>query len=942
MNTVERSDLLDSFLTEAQADLATLRAGVEGLRQAGPPDRDLARLGQLGVLAHRLRGSAGLYGFPQLSKVAALLERLLDARPELDGSLRGDFTELLHTAVTVLEGGLARVLRGEGESDLGLQFSRAGGAAQLQAVLRAQPLAFEPRPLPSGPLDEPEDAPGAGGGPDASTLEGVLRAFVQEQGEVWDYFAPEVREHLGSLRAQLDEPQPDLDVMFRAAHTIKGSSFMVGLPPLGDFAHRLEDVLGAARDGLSRLDAPLRDELRQAAQLAEAMLHVAETPASAPGALQAQLETLSTRLAALAGGDAPPLPAAPEPAAESSLPALAPQNATLRVPARQIEGLMDQMSELVTSRARLGQALARLDELQRGMQDSQARFQRMVRDFEERHLNPDMLRAAEGAARPEPAGLNPAESFNELELDTYSDLNILARGVTELSADFAEVRGRLSAAVGELQGEHDAMGKLLRRLRADVTRTSRLPFSQVTARLRRWAREHQDRLEFVTHGDDLKMDSSTLQRLGEPLLHLLTNALHHGLGSAEERASAGKPARGRVELRAAQRGGFLEITVQDDGRGLNLEAIRERALARGLRSAQELGLMGDDELARLILLPGLSTAASLSTVAGRGVGMDVVATSTRQLGGELLIRSRPGEGSAFTLRLPITRRIMDILQVRVGEIELAFAVNTVRALRELPASELRIGEHGFEAPFEGRWVPVVDLRELWGVKTPGDTCSLVVLSTLSGDVAARVDAFGSIGESAVTPPDSLLSALDYLSGTALSPTGEVLPLLEAQGLLRLARRPETWLRSQGQLGAEPSRGRLLLVDDSLSVRRVVGNMLARAGFEVQTANDGQDALERVQQDAGFDAVVSDLEMPRMNGFELLGALRGRPATAALPVVIMTTRAGEKHQRLAFSLGATDYFTKPINEALLLRRMASIVAAGAVPAVVAGGASGSAP
>ncbi|WP_243398476.1 Hpt domain-containing protein [Deinococcus koreensis] len=960
---MERSGLLDSFLTEARTDLATLRAGVEGLQGQAPEDGDQARLTSLGVLAHRMRGSAGLYGFPQLSRMAALLERVLDARPELGGALRAPFLELLHTAVRVLEGGLNRAAQGERESDLGLEFSRAGGATQLQTVLRAQPLAFVPRPLPSGPHDDPaldetgldepaerSDAaadPGTGG----STLEGTLRAFVQEQGEVWEYFAPEVREHLGHLRTQLDEPQPDLDVMFRAAHTIKGSSFMVGLPPLGDFAHRLEDVLGAARDGLTRLDAPLREELRQAADLADALLLTAEAPAGAPGTLGERIGAQAARLAALASGEAPqpgsPAPSAPEAgASESAAPAAAPQNATLRVPARQIEGLMDQMSELVTSRARLGQALARLDELQRGMQDSQLRFQRMVRDFEERHLNPDMLRGAEGEARPELAGLNPTEGFNELELDTYSDLNILARGVTELSADFAEVRGRLSAAVGELQDEHDAMGKLLRRLRADVTRTSRLPFSQVTARLRRWAREHQGRLEFVTVGDDLKVDSATLQRLGEPLLHLLTNALHHGLGSADQRAAAGKAARGRVELRATQRGGFLEITVQDDGQGLDLEAIRERALARGLRSAQELGLMSGDEVARLILLPGLSTAASLSTVAGRGVGMDVVATTTRQLGGELLISSVPDEGTAFTLRLPTTRRIMDILQVRVGEVELAFAVNSVRALRELPASETRVSEHGSLAPFEGRWVPVVDLRALWGVESPGDTFSLVVLSTLSGDVAARVDSFGTIQESAVTPPDTLLGALDFLSGTALSPSGEVLPLLEAQGLLRLARRPETWLRAEGQLGAEPRRGRLLLVDDSLSVRRVVGNMLTRAGFDVQTANDGQDALERLQQDAGFDAVVSDLEMPRMNGFELLGALRGRPATAALPVVIMTTRAGEKHQRLAFSMGATDYFTKPINEALLLRRMASIVAAASTEAAdmapAVGAASGTRP
>ncbi|GHF36824.1 chemosensory pili system protein ChpA (sensor histidine kinase/response regulator) [Deinococcus metalli] len=919
MDAATRTGLLPAFLSEARADLSTLRAGADALR-AGLED-DALLLGRLAIVAHRMRGSAGLYGFPQLSKVAALLERVLEARPDLHTEARTAYAALLDTALAVLGEGLDDVTAGRGEAELGLRFTRAGGAAQLQAMLRAQPQAFVPQPLPTPTPDvlETEAVPVDGPVP-GTDLTGVLRAFVREQGEVWEYFAPEVREHLANLRAQLDQPEPDLDVTFRAAHTIKGSSFMVGLDPLGTFAHTLEDVLGGVRDGLLRLGTPMRDELRRAADVLDAMLRVAE---GADEPVLAALEQHSARLAQLASGEV----TAPTPAPEATreTPVAAPELATLRVPARQLEGLIDQMGGLVTSRARLGQALTRLDDLQRAMQDSQDRFGRAVRDFEERYLNPDMLRAA-GDARPERAGPALAEEFDELELDTYSDLNILARSITELSADFAEVRRRLDGAVGDLLGEHEDMGKRLRRLRVDLTQTARVPFSQVTTRLRRWARDHRERVDLVTRGDDLKVDSATLQRLGEPLLHLLTNAVHHGLGSPESRIAAGKPATGRVELSAALAGSFLEITVQDDGRGLDYAAIRERALARGLRSAQELNVMEDEEVARLILLPGLSTEQHVSTVAGRGVGMDIVATTTRQLGGELLIRSRPGEGTAFTLRLPTTRRIMDVLQVWVGSVPLAFAVAGVRALRELDEDELRIGELGFEAPFEGRWVPVIDLRDLWGADAAGRTFSLVILSTLAGEVAARVDSFGTIEESSVAPPGTLLGTLDYLSGTALSASGEVLPLLEPQGLLRLARRPDAWLRSGAAAEQGAARGRLLLVDDSLSVRRVVGRMLERAGFTVETANDGQEAYEKLQLDPRFDVVLSDLEMPRMNGFELLSSLRARAATAALPVVIMTTRAGEKHQRLAFNLGATDYFTKPVNEALLLRRVGRLAGA----------------
>ncbi|WP_295816388.1 hybrid sensor histidine kinase/response regulator [uncultured Deinococcus sp.] len=919
MNSSERAELLPAFLSEASTDLGTLRAGVANLPAAAAAGGDDQQLTTLSIVAHRMRGSAGLYGFPQLAKMAGLLERILEARPDLNGAQGDTYVTLVGTAVHMIGVGLDDITHGRRETDLGLRFSRAGGAAQLQAVLRAQPHAFVPRSTQHIPddLDDAADLQPAAAG----SLPDTLRAFVREQAEVWEYFAPEVREHLGHLSAQLDAPEPDLDVTFRAAHTIKGSSFMVGLEPLGEFAHRLEDVLGGVRDGLLRIDTPLRDELRRGTDLMTAMLRVAE---GADEPVQEQLEIQAARLALVAQGESGvPAPASAAPPAD--LPVASPELATMRVPARHLEGLIDQMGALVTSRSRLGQSLGRLDELQRAMQDSQERFGRAVRDFEERYLNADMLRVAEGT-RPERAGPALAEDFNELELDTYSDLNILARSITELSADFSEVRRRLEAAVSDLHAEHEDMGKLLRRLRVDVTQTARVPFSQVTARLRRWAREHRDRLEFVTRGDDLKVDSATLQRLGEPLLHLLTNALHHGLGTPEDRAAAGKAPRGRVELSATLVGSFLEITVRDDGRGLDFLAIRERALMRGLRSAQELNAMEDDEVARLILLPGLSTEQQVSTVAGRGVGMDVVATTTRQLGGELLIRSRAGEGTTFTMRLPTTRRIMDVLQVQVGTVPLAFAVASVRALRELREPELRIGEGGFEAPFEGRWIPVVDLRELWGTPATGETFSLVVLSTLAGEVAARVDTFGTIGESSVAPTGSLLGALDYLSGTALSATGEVLPLLEPQGLLRLARRPDLWLSHERTGEQATVQGRLLLVDDSLSVRRVVGRMLERAGFTVDTANDGQDAYERLQQGVPYDVVLSDLEMPRMNGFELLSALRGRPTTASLPVVIMTTRAGEKHQRLAFSLGATDYFTKPVNEALLLRRVGRLTGA----------------
>lgn len=952
----ENSDLLSSFLQEAGEVLGRMDAGLAGLSAglAGPDDT--AHLAELGVLAHRLRGSAGLYGFMQLSKMAGLAERMLEARPLLSGEARTDYLALMTHAQSLLRQGLERIVGGERETDLGLVFARGGGAAQLLALLGSHPEAFKPRPIEDPRRMVTDDETAAldaipADGDTVSNLEQELRQFWRENAEIWSYFAPEVREHLGGLRAELEgasaEHGPDLDVMFRAAHTVKGSSYMVGLPGLGDFAHGMEDLLGGVRDGVLRLDGGAREVLEAALSGMDRILDVAEGGGGA-GGLDAHLAGLSARMAALAGGHTPaavvlstsavqtPTPQASAPAQDVA-PAINQETASIRIPARQIESLLEQMGELVTVRSRLGQTLGRLDNLQSAMQDSQARFQRTVRDFEERHLNPDMVRATpdrtaargeDGAGSANPFAANPAQQFDELEFDTYNDLNILARSITELSADFAEVRRRLSDNVGDLQGDNELLGKLLRHLRLDLTQTSRVAFSQAAFRLRRWARDHEARFEFISEGEDVRVDSAVLQRLSEPLMHLMTNALHHGVGAAESRAEAGKPARGRVWLRAAEHQNFLEVSVQDDGQGLDLEAIGNRALEKGLRSVQELDRMSDEDRARLILLPGLSTASAVSTVAGRGVGMDVVATAARQLGGELLISTRRGEGTKFTLRLPVTRRVIDVLPVQVAGRELGFAVGTVRALREIRAGEVQHGETGPELSFEGRSAPIIDLRAIWGQPQGGeheDTFRLVVLATPTGELAARVDDFGQIEEVSVTPLGGLLSGLEYLSGTALSASGNAFPVLDPSGLGRLARRPQDFLQATDGSGAAAKRTRILLVDDSLSVRRLVGRMLESGGYAVTTANDGQEALDLLQLDPDFGAVVSDLEMPRMNGYELLSAVRARPATAALPLMIMTTRAGEKHQRLALQLGANDYFTKPVGEALLLRRIGSVLA-----------------
>ncbi len=904
------SELLETYLQDGQEALASFASALARLR-AG----DASALQDLAVLAHRMKGTGALYGHPQTARLAALAERLLESRPQLPPQGRALLVDVLERTEVCLRSALDNLARGRGEGELGLAFAQMGGPQALRELLRLHPEAFRPVHSVTGAVHgAPDASPGA-----------ALPAFKLANEDVWEYFAPEVREHLEALRAGLDDGGTEaLSVMFRAAHTIKGSSYMVGLPLLGDLAHGLEDLMTAVRDGQLPLAGRAQGLLQEGAALCERVLAAAE---GAPGDLDAPLAALRARVAALLAGDPEP-ETAPAPEAPAPTAPVAPARQTVRVGVDTLDAVMDLVGELVSARARLEGVTMRLEALEASLAASHERVQRQVRDFEERYLNPDMARADTPELPDEASGglrRSVGELFADLELDSYNDLNILARAVTELSADLGELRGQYAGGLEDLRGEQESLGKLLRRLRASVSRTRHVPFEQALTRVRRWARGRPE-LNLSVQGEGVQVDAFVAEALAEALLHLATNALVHGLDSAESRAALAKPAALTLDVRARARGRFLEVEVSDDGRGLNLSAVRAQALARGLRSARELQDMTDEDAARLIFLPGLSTAAAVTGEAGRGVGMDVVAARLRRLGGEVRVVSTPRLGTRFTLRVPLDQQVGEVLVTRVGPHPLGFMGAAVRRLLELSPHDLT-RDGGVERLPDG--TPLVRLQELWG--TPVDLHApvrVVLADSASGPLAFAVDRLERLQEGVIQQPDGLLGSLGYLAGTSVDATGAVLPLLDPAGTARLAGR--TAAAPHAQPGATPTaRGaRVLLTDDSISVRRAVARMLERGGWQVETAQDGQAALDLLQRDPHFDLLLTDLEMPRVNGFELIEELRRREGTRDLPIVVMTTRAGEKHQQLAFALGASDYFSKPVDETSLLRRLSGL--AGRVP------------
>jgi chemosensory pili system protein ChpA (sensor histidine kinase/response regulator) len=440
-------------------------------------------------------------------------------------------------------------------------------------------------------------------------------------------------------------------------------------------------------------------------------------------------------------------------------------------------------------------------------------------------------------------------------------------------------------------------------------------------------------VRFETHGETVELDTSIIEQIVDPILHLVQNAIAHGIETAEERQASGKEPTGTVTLSASHEGGAVLVEVMDDGRGIDPELLRRRGVAQGFVPAD--ATLDDQQALDLIFLPGFSTAATVTTAAGRGVGMDVVRTNVRRLNGDVEVRSVIGEGTKFTLRLPLTLLVSEALMVVVGEEQLAVPLTTVQLVMETRAEDVRVGARGEAVLVGEELVDLLQLSDLLGVpRAPRRVRRPVLVVRGAGRVAAvEVDAILHKQDIVIKPLGGFLEGVGPWGGASVGADGRVTLLLDPSAIIEGATRTATARGLAARRGAEVAgdararRHRVLLVDDSVSVRRFVGQMLEKAGLDVTTAGDGADALVRLAEpDAAFDVVITDLEMPRMNGYELIDDLRRRPGTRDVPVIVLTTRAGDKHVALAKSLGVAHYVTKPVEENAFVTLVTSLVPA----------------
>jgi chemosensory pili system protein ChpA (sensor histidine kinase/response regulator) len=969
--TSQDSNSLDQFLQDASEHLQYLREYAALPVEPQSSGDDLERLYDA---AHELTESASRRGFPLFSEIAGRLAHVFQyaRKAQLSPETYGPLTEFLADAISVLEFNL-------------LQISSDGKETvdDIAAFKHRYAFAFRTASSESPEVEQESSDARLGARNSARVPEHNLADDLPDDDdvprEVLDFFIPEAEEHLQIatqclLGLEANATADEINRLFRSVHTIKGSAAQVGLRRLGSVAHRLEDLIGLLRDGALQTSADITDVCLQTVDALRKFLYRQwpsdEEMTSTVGPLLARIahwipEELMERQAEGVEGapadssEADATVAAPaNPSARGNAPSgeHTLQAKSVRISLARLDQMMNSVGELVINRTRLVGRMTELKKLVEVLGISRQRLYDKVSEFQTKYefnrVGQPKPHSGSGAARnaggPGDGASAPASGgwldFSELEMDRYDDFNILARSLTEISADISEVLSQLSGFVGRVGGDIDEFTKLAHHLQDEITQARMVPIGNLYTRLSRTARDAAKvcgksvDLELV--GEDTRLDNNIVQQITDPLIHLVRNSIAHGIEDAPARKLAGKPERGRVTIRAFHRGNHVFIEVQDDGSGLDYERIRQTAVHAGLVTASEAEHLTESELRAFLFHPGFTTAASKTEVAGRGVGLDVVRNNVHSLNGEIEIRSEAGQGTCFGVKVPLTLIISQALFIRSGSAVLAMPLAVVEEIRRLRPEEIDDVGGKLLTKVRGVVTEVVRIDGALGlppiepingylcmviVRAAGRQVGVVVEEVLGkdevviknlGQYLRRVKLFPG----ATVSPDGSLILLVDVNRLAAADAGETDVVIPSASAARVFA-PGAAAVVSGSIPAaavDELRGERVVVvaDDSISVRKFVGRILEKAGYSVKLASDGMEAAELIAQ-VGCHLVVTDIEMPRMNGYELMTHLRQDPATRRIPVLVVTSRAGAKHRERAMKEGAASFLTKPVQEEQLL-------------------------
>ncbi|NBC22905.1 MAG: response regulator, partial [Gammaproteobacteria bacterium] len=522
------------------------------------------------------------------------------------------------------------------------------------------------------------------------------------------------------------------------------------------------------------------------------------------------------------------------------------------------------------------------------------------------------------------------EDFDPLEMDRYSQLQQLSRALGESASDMLDLKETLLFKAREAETLLLQQARVNTELQEGLMRSRMVPFSRLVPRLKRTvrqvAKELGKQVELRAFNVEGELDRSLLERMVPPLEHMLRNAVDHGIEQPERRRAVGKEDAGRIDLRLSREGGDVVIEISDDGAGIDVERVRAKAVERGLMMAD--ADLRDDEISQFVLAPGFSTAASVTQISGRGVGMDVVHSEVKQLGGSISILSQPGKGTRFVLRVPFTVSVNRALMVSVSDDLYAIPLNTIEGIVLLSPQELEQLYAPDGNTFEYAGVPyrIQYLGSFLGreyhPQPMGGSVPVVLVRSGEHAVAVHVDGVQGSREIVVKSLGPQFAGVGGISGATILGDGSVVVILDLLALIRS--QSAAGIPGGRRARSGPARTRtVMVVDDSVTVRKVTSRLLERQGMDVIVAKDGVEAVSLLQEQRP-DVMLLDIEMPRMDGFEVLRQVRHDERLRDLPIVMISSRTGTKHQDRAADLGVNRFLGKPFQENELLATIDDLV------------------
>lgn len=777
-----------------------------------------------------------------------------------------------------------------------------------------------------------------------------------------------------TLQQWMDSGQEEVHTanLMRQLHTLKGGARMASLSAIGDLSHTLESIFIAISAGYIGVDGDLETLLQTAVdrlaemleavkkqQVPEDVSHlvakleqvrlgkpVAELEDTAP-VQNRILETENEVLQKEAGSRSTPDKKLPKPIdAASNVISITGSHNQERMLERksekpqitqvevendgsfntvaareQIRVRADKLDTMVNFAGEVNVFHSRLSQYIRGLEFNLGELGQTVNRLRNQLREMEIETEAQIASRYEREAEDPNYAFDPLEMDRYSHMQQLSRALTESTSDLDNITETLHELVRESESALQLQSRVSTDLQDELLQTRMVKFEGLSTRMRRivrqTSRQLKKKVELHIEGEKTEIDRSVQDRMLAPLEHMLRNAVFHGIEAPDERVAARKPETGNIHISIGRDGSYVVLKISDDGRGIDPKRVRAKALEHGLISANDK--QSDQEILRFILHKGFSTARDVSQIAGRGVGMDVVDSEVKQLGGSLTIDSKPGKGTTFVIRLPLTLAINQALMLQAGDDIYAIPLTAIEGVSRIGGREFQENIAGKKKEFEyaGQRYRMYYLGVLLGTGAPSSInldALYPLLLVRSGDehIALSIDAMAGRREIVVKPVGPQISTIPGFSGATILADGRVALILDIGGLIRKDTDQAEQHTVAFQINKDDQQLTVMVVDDSITIRKVTARILGRHRLRVLTAKDGVDAIEQLQENIP-DLFLMDIEMPRMDGFELAGHVRSDPRLVGIPIIMITSRTGQKHRERAEQIGVNRYLGKPFQE-----------------------------